>query len=254
LGIASLALMYMLMGMLTCMAALGLGGAKVDQSGLFPFLFKQPWGRLGLGLLALGMAAYVLWRLVQAWADPAHYGLGPKGICLRGCFLISAGIYASLTAYALQMVWDGHPHHVPENIPLMVGTLLQRPYGRIWVGLVALAISIVAIVQFYRAATERFRRQIPDPGINRRHTLLIRWTGRLGFTARGVMLMTVAWLFIRSALHANPREAGGVKRAWDFLEAGPSGHVALAAVACGLAVYGFFLAIKAWGLQRDLQG
>lgn len=236
------------------MAAMGMGGAKVDQPALLPFLYRQPLGRIGLFILASGMLAYVFWRITQVIVDPAGYGWGPKGICLRISFLVSAGIYASFSTFAYSMVWKGRPRHASQNIPVVVGDLLQPPFGREWVRAVALIIFIVGVVQIQRALTLRFRRQIPDPDFNRKHDVLIRWTGRLGFTARGVVMFVIAWLFLKAAEHANPREAGGIDQAWNFLETGPWGHILLALVALGLAFYGLFLGVKAWGLQSDLIG
>ncbi|MDB5048774.1 MAG: hypothetical protein JWO30_1845 [Fibrobacteres bacterium] len=253
-GVASLSLVYLLIGLLTAMAALGLGGKKIDQSGLFPFLYRQPLGRFSLCILASGILAYVFWRVTQAVTDPAGYGKGPKGICMRASFLFSAGLYGSLAVQAFRIVWEGHPRHAPENIPLVVGALLLQPHGRDLVRAAALIILTVGFVQFYRAITERFRRQIPDRETNRKHAVLIRWSGRFGFAGRGVVLSIIAWLFLNAAKHANPREAGGIARAWDFLEKEPLGAVLLAMVACSLATYGVFLGVKAFGLQDDLIG
>jgi hypothetical protein len=253
-GIASLSALYILMGTLTALSALGLGGKRLDQKEVVPWLFRQPMGRVAVVLLAAGISGYVLWRLVQAWKDPGGFGAGPKGICIRASYLISGLLYASLVLYSIRMAWEDRSRKAVENAPILAGALLQQPHGRDLVRLTALIIFTIGLVQFYRALTERFRKQIPDAATNRKYEGLIRWTGRLGFGARGVVLVIIARLFQRAAAHADAREAGGVGKAWDFLGTGPWGPEILAVVAGCLAVYGVFLAIKSWGLQRDLKG
>lgn len=253
-GIASLAALYLLTGSLTALSAMGLGGKRVDQQDVIPYLFKLPLGRITLFTLALGMCGYVLWRLTQVWIDPAGFGAGPKGLCIRAGYLISGLLYASLAAYALRIAWEDRLRRPVHGAPLVAGALLQRPHGPDLVRSVALAIFIVGLVQFFRALTERFRLQIPDKAVNRRFDRIIRWSGRIGFTARGVVLVVIARLFQTAADHANAREAGGIGKAWEFLGKGPWGHETLALVAACLAVYGVFLGVKAWGLAPDLKG
>jgi hypothetical protein len=253
-GIASLSALYLLTGSLTALSAMGLGGKRVDQEGVIPYLFKLPQGRITLIILAVGMGGYVLWRLTQVWTDPAGFGAGPKGLCIRAGYLISGLLYASLAAYALRIAWEDRVRRQMHGAPLVAAELLRWTHGPDLVRTVALVIFIVAMVQFFRAATERFRRQIPDKAVNRRFDSLIRWSGRIGFTARGVVLVVIARLFQTAADHANPGEAGGIRKAWDFLGKGPWGHETLALVAACLAVYGVFLGVKAWGLGPDLKG
>lgn len=254
LGIFSLSLLYVAMGTLTALAAMGLGGEKTDQKDVFPFLFRQPLGRVAIALLAFGICGYIFWRLFQAWSDPAGHGSGVKGIFMRTGYLLSAGFHASLAIYAFRMVWDGRARNEPEKAPELTGALMAQPYGQDLVRVAAMIILIVGIVQFYRAFTESFRREIADPQTNRKYDSLIRWSGRFGFTARGVVMTVIAWMLYRAGEYANPREAGGVDGVWDFLQAGPMGPLMLATVSGCLAIYGIFLGVKAWGLQEDLIG
>lgn len=253
-GIASLAALYLLVGSLTALSAMGWGGKRVDQQDVIPFLFAIPQGRITLFILALGMGGYVLWRLIQAWTDPARFGAGPKGLCIRAGYLIGGLLYASLAGYALRMVWEDRSRRPTHGAPLAAAELLALPHGPDLVRVVALIIFIVAMVQFFRAATERFRRKIPAKAVNKRFESIIRWSGRIGFTARGVVLLVIARLFQTAANHADAREAGGMGKAWEFLGKGPWGHETLALVAACLTAYGIFLGIKAWGLGPDLKG
>src|SRR4051812_39991235 len=71
-GIASLAVVYLLTGGLTALAALGLGGQAAGQKEIFPYLLRQPYGDVLIWILIVGMGGYIFWRFMQAWVDPSH--------------------------------------------------------------------------------------------------------------------------------------------------------------------------------------
>ena len=68
----------------------------------------------------------------------------------------------------------------------------------------------------------------------------MKWLGRIGYAARGVIFLTVAYLLGRSAIDGRSQEAGGMEQALDFF----SGPV-LYAVCGGLFLFGLFSIIEA---------
>jgi hypothetical protein len=79
-----------------------------------------------------------------------------------------------------------------------------------------------------------------DPLDDRACTPLIKWVGRLGYAARGIIFLLVGYLIGRAALNHRSTEAGGMERALDLL----SGPV-LVAVAAGLVLFGAFSIVEA---------
>ena len=69
-GLVARAVVYVAIGLLATAAALRLGGAITDTSGVFHFLLHQPLGRVLLAALSLGLGAYTVWLLVQVFLDP----------------------------------------------------------------------------------------------------------------------------------------------------------------------------------------
>ena len=69
-GYATKGVVYVVVGMLAVGVATGIGGRATDPPGAFQTISTQPFGRIILGFVALGLAGYALWRLVQAVADP----------------------------------------------------------------------------------------------------------------------------------------------------------------------------------------
>jgi len=74
---------YLVVGALAVGVASGMGGQTTDLAGALQTISTQPFGRVMLVFVALGLAAYALWRLVQAVADPEGEGRDAKGTASR---------------------------------------------------------------------------------------------------------------------------------------------------------------------------
>jgi hypothetical protein len=68
--------------------------------------------------------------------------------------------------------------------------------------------------------------------------------GRVGYTARGIVVATLSFLMFKAAFTANSNKAGGTKDAFQFLQES-FGTVIFAAIALGLVAYGIFMFVKA---------
>ena len=82
-GYATKGLVYLVVGALALGVATGVGGSTTDPPGALQTIGSQPFGRVMLGFVAIGLAAYALWRLFQAVADPEGEGRGASGIATR---------------------------------------------------------------------------------------------------------------------------------------------------------------------------
>jgi hypothetical protein len=67
-----------------------------------------------------------------------------------------------------------------------------------------------------------------------------KWLGRIGYAARGVIFLTIAWLLAHAALDHSAAEAGGLEQALDALR-GPLQFP----VAAGLALFGLYSIVEA---------
>jgi len=66
LGYAAKAIVYATIGVVALLAAAHTGGHTTGSHGAFVAILSQPFGRVLLGMLGVGLAGYALWRLVQA--------------------------------------------------------------------------------------------------------------------------------------------------------------------------------------------
>jgi hypothetical protein len=66
LGFVARALIYGIIGVLALKLALGHGGKLMNQQGALHTVAHQPFGKLLLTVVAIGLGGYALWRLVRA--------------------------------------------------------------------------------------------------------------------------------------------------------------------------------------------
>src|SRR4051812_10602843 len=65
-GLFARGAVFAVIGVLAIKLALGDGGKTTDQQGALATVARQPFGKVLLVALALGLAGYALWRLVRA--------------------------------------------------------------------------------------------------------------------------------------------------------------------------------------------
>src|SRR6478735_2298294 len=64
-GLAARGVVYIIMGLLAVLVALG-AQAHIDQRGALTEVLAQPFGTVLVVLLAVGFACYALWRISEA--------------------------------------------------------------------------------------------------------------------------------------------------------------------------------------------
>src|SRR5688572_30764456 len=82
-GYVAKGIVYVVIGLLALQAAVGPGGKMSDGEGALKTILGQPFGWFLLGVLAVGLFGYALWRLVQAFLDPEGKGTDARGLLKR---------------------------------------------------------------------------------------------------------------------------------------------------------------------------
>jgi hypothetical protein len=72
---------YLVIGFLALREALGAGGKTADPGGAMKSIGSQPFGGVMLTLLAIDLACYALWKLVQGVLDADGKGSAPTASC-----------------------------------------------------------------------------------------------------------------------------------------------------------------------------
>lgn len=243
-GYAARGVVYLIVGGLAVLAALG-AGETTDARGALRELLRQPFGQALLALVAAGLLAHALWRLLQGLLDADRHGRGVKALAIRGSLLVSGVVHASLAAYAASLALDGSGSGGGGGSGGESGLarwLLQQPFGPYLLGALGVAVIAAGAAQSWRGLGGRFRRTL---------SLQAHGLGRLGplcafgLVARGLLLAIVGLFFLIAAVQLDPSEAGGLGEALRWLRGQPYGQALFLGVAVGLFAFGCYSLVEA---------
>jgi hypothetical protein len=244
-GLLSKGSVYVLLGIVTLMAVFHIGGeskSHADRTGVFNMIFRQTGGQLLLGVIALGLICYSLWRGMMAFGDTEHKGKEIKGLAVRGRYLASGLFYASIAVSAGRILFSGR-HDSEDSQQHIAQQLLSKPAGQWLAGVAAAVLLTNGIYQIYYGLSGKYQKHVEELNGDGRRILLL--AGKLGYVARGGVWMLLSWLFFRAAIHRNASEAGDTSKAFSFLSQESYGTAILVAIAIGLICYGVFNFIRA---------
>ena len=208
-------------------------GRTEDLTGAMEYLDRGA-GRWLLMLMVAGMFGYGLWRVSDAAFGTDSGRHHPKAWRRRIAAATSGAIYLFLAYKAVRIMLQGYSdagdahEHAARALHLPAGTLL--------LGAAAAVLAGAGLVQLYKAGTCSFLMHLDE----RARQPVAKWLGRIGFAARGVVFLTLAWLLARGALHHSAAGAGGLEQALDALR-GPLE----VPVAAGLFVFGLYSIVEA---------
>lgn len=249
LGYAAKGVVYAIIGWLAASAAFGPGGRTTGARGALRSLVKQPFGQGLLGLVAIGLSGYVLWRFVQAIMDTENQGRDAKGIILRLSYAGNGSIYAGLAMTAIELVID----EVDGEVDIDNGygardwtaLLLAQPFGQWLVGTVGAIAIGVGFYEFYQAYTAKFCRKFKLNKMSDTEKTWATYIGRFGLAARGVVYSMIGFFLIQAARQSNSNQVKGLEGALDSLARQPYGPWLLGIVAIGLIAYGLYYIVQA---------
>lgn len=245
-GLVAKGIVYCLLGLLAFMAAFNINGQsanKADTAGVFDFINKQTGGQVMLGIIALGLLSYSVWRGIQTFGDTEHKGNDTKGLASRARYLVSGLVYGSIAIYAVNILFS-NASSSGDDKQNIAKELLSKPFGQWLVGIAAAILLGVGIYQIYYGLSEKYRKHANRVGRSSNKKLLLM-AGKVGYVARGIVWLLIAWLFLKAAIHSNSSEAGDTSKAFSFLNNVSYGSYLLGAVGIGLICYGTFNFIRA---------
>ncbi len=206
--------------------------AELDDSGA---------GTVVLVLIALGLFAYLLWRLVDAWWDLEAYGSGGKGFIARTGMIVTGLIHGALGVAAVSLIFGSGGEGGGSKIAFYTGQALAMPYGRYLVGAIGLITIAAGIFYAYKGFAEKYREHLRGNSV----TLHMNWALKAGLIAQGVIVGLIGLFFTRAALFGDPEQAGGMDQVFEFLGAQVYGQIIVAAVCVGLLGFALFCFVNA---------
>jgi Domain of Unknown Function (DUF1206) len=245
-GLVAKGISYGLVGVLAAALAVDGGGKATSREGALATLADESWGKVLLVALALGFAAYGLWRLLQALFDREDEGTGAKGLAKRAGYLVRAAIYAVLTYSTVRLLTgSGGGESQTGEARKTTAQVLDWPAGRWLVGMAGLFLVGVGVFNGYRAFTQKFEEKWKTGEMSLSEQ---RWGGRIGtagLLSRFVVFSLIGVFLLKAAVEYEPQEAIGLDGALQKVVQASYGPWLLGLVAAGLICYGVFCFIEA---------
>jgi hypothetical protein len=241
-GFVARGVIYGIIGVLALQLAVGAGGRPTSQQGALKTIAHQPFGKVLLILVAVGLGGYASWRLVRA-----VLGHGPEGHDSgfdRVAALASGVVYAGLCVIAVEILVNaqakssGNPHKVAAGV-------LGWPAGTWLVGIAGAVFIGVGLYQGYRGLSRDF---LHDSKTEEMSPALQTWFTRLavfGYVARMIVFALVGVFLIKAALDFNPRAAVGLDGALAKIAHASYGPWLLGVVASGLIAFALYSVVDA---------
>ena len=244
-GYAAKGAVYCVIGVLAVMAAFGAGGGLTDSRGAMQTILAQSFGKVLLGIVAVGLIGYALWRFVQAGIDAENKGTSAKGIAVRIGYAISGLIHCGLALTAAKLVFGAGGEGGGNGSQDWTAQVLAQDYGRWLVGAVGAIIVGVGVSQFYKAYSAKFRDKLNGGEMSAAEQRWATRSGKLGFAARGLVFVLIGFFIVQAAWTYDASKVQGVGGALAALAGGPFGWLVLFIVATGLVAYGVFMFVQA---------
>jgi hypothetical protein len=245
-GYATKGAVYIVVGALATKAAFGMGGEATDTRGAIQAIENQPFGKVALATVAFGLIGYVIWRWLQAIADPDEKGNKLKGILIRIGYAGSGLVYAGMALTAAKVLIDvGDTDSSTEVQQDWVARLLTISYGRWLVGLAGACVVGFGLYQIYKGLSAKFRKRLKLGEMSKSKKFWATLSGRIGYAARGVVFCIIGSFLIQSARQYDPSQAKGLDAVLQSLTQWPFGPWAMGTVAAGLIAYGFYMLVEA---------
>ena len=239
-GYAARGIVYVVIGAFAVLAAFGRSEAKGTE-GALQALLRQPHGTVLVWVVALGLAAFCIWRLVQAIRDTDNHGSKAKGLAIRAGLALGGLSYAALAllAAAMAMGSQSGSEEGGGNDPTGGWLAAVHGIGLGWlivygVAAILFAVGAAHIVKGARAGFEKYFRCGED---------VIAWLrplARFGLIARGVVFLIVGGLVVRGGLAYDVEDRPGLAEALESLQGYDYGWLILLAIALGLVAFGVY--------------
>lgn len=229
-GFAARGLLYIVIAMLLFRSGRSEGAsgalAELGRSGGDPLLLA----------MAVGFIAYGVWRLADTAFNIEGHEQGAKGAGSRIAAGVSGIAYSALAWQAFKLM-DGAGAGSGNGAEEGARTALALPGGPILLILGGAILVGAGVYQLVKAYRYSFCDHL-DPAVARE--LWVRWMGRGGYAARGVIFIVSGYFLVRSGLNSQASEAGGMEDALRWLDS----PIDLA-VAAGLLLFGLFSLVEA---------
>lgn len=244
-GLVAKGVSFVIVGGLAVALAAGEGGKATSREGALATIADESGGEVLLVLLALGFAAYALWRFSEPFLEDGDDD-GVKKYGKWAAWIGRGVVYAAL-AYGTVKLLVSAGGHQSQNAKAhkAAAEVLSWPAGTWLVGIAGACVVGVGLYNGYRGVARKFRDKWKTGEMN--HAAL-QWgtrVGVVGLLSRMVVFALIGCFLVKAAVEYDPKEAIGLDGALQKLVHQSYGPWLLGLVAAGLIAYGLFCVVEA---------
>jgi hypothetical protein len=244
-GLVGYGLVHVLIGAIA-VHVVGRGGGQPDQQGALSGLTGSGLGIAVLAVMVVGMVAFGVWQGLGAAAG-FRWTSGMTRVRKRvGAAAKTVAVLAVAVVGVQLLVTGSSGGSSSQSFEEVTAGLLALPGGWIVVGLMGVAVIVIAGIMSYTGIARTFSDDLDYDRLPDRLRRPVEVLGVVGHVARAVAFAVVGVLFVVAALQADPTRAGGLDQALKTLAAQPYGPLLLVAVGTGFAAFGVYSFAESW--------
>lgn len=245
LGYAARGVVYLGLGAIVLLAAADVTPRAHGAKAMLAAWASFPLGLILVGLIAMGLLGFAVWRGLQAVFDADRHGSSPKAIGVRVGQAVSGLIYGGLGLWALELldaVEDIGEADEEQSAHGLAATVLGLPHGDLLLILAGGALVATGVGNVVQGLAQDFAKRLTCS------EEICRWAvplAKVGYAARGFATLPSGIFLIQAGLDARSSDARSWGGALQAIEAQPFGSWMLGLVATGLLAFGAFGLIEA---------
>jgi hypothetical protein len=237
-GFICYGVLHALLAYLAVQIASGGSSAEGDQSGAFKTVAEQPFGKVVLVVMVVGLAGLAIWQALLA-AVGHRDQQGKARVFERIASGARAVIYVVL-AFTAGKVVAGAPTSSAGSQQNATQGVMAKPAGVWLVGLAGVIVIAVGAGMIWYGLKHKFEDKLHTGRMSARTRKVVRRLGQVGYPAKGIAYGIVGVLLVDAAVTHDPQESQGLDAALRTLVSKPFGVVALIVIAIGFLAYGVF--------------
>jgi hypothetical protein len=241
-GLVAYGVVHLLIGWLALQIAWGAASESADSSGALTTLADQPFGKVLLWLVAVGLVALALWQASEAIWGYRNLD-GAKRVRKQVTSAAKAVIFAALGVSAA-LVALGSGSSSSQSQEQATTGVLAWPGGQVIVVLTGLIIISVGVAGVVKGVKKSFSEEINTSSMSPTARKGVARLGQVGYIAKGVALGVVGGLLSYAALTFDRQKGQGLDGALQTILAQPFGKFLLTAVALGFVAFGLFAILQ----------
>ena len=253
-AIGTQGLLYGVVGLLAVQVARGDRGTEASQSGALASVVRQPFGRVLLVVLVIGLVAHATWRLILGVRGEPGDDEDSKSVAKRAANGGRVLLYVALIAGALGLLTSssgssgsgeqgaagGSGGSGGSSEQELTARVLSWPGGKWIVVAVGLAVIAAGVWNAKRGVTRSFLEALDLSSLDESKRRTVEILGTAGYLARGVVFALIGWFLVTAGRQGDAEETRGLDAVLQELADTSHGPILLLVLAVGMVLFGIY--------------